>query len=389
MVAGAWRTTVRGALVAVVMAAKATFATAASVCPGDGDGDGTVSAAELEDKIHAVFSHGARAAFADTEETVAALVEVIAVAGLQRPVCAVGVKGQWRSMPPLSEGPRQEVGVALAGNEIFVIGGIGPAAVGLPTVEAFDPATLEWRPVAPLPRALHHVAAAGDNEWVYVAGGYEGTTFRPVSFVFRYNPRANAWENLPPLPVAVGAAAAAVVNGELHVVGGGRGIQSVNEHQVLDLSTLHWRAAAALPEALNHLVAVVREGQLYVLGGRRDPAGLQNSASLYRYDSQQNRWEELMPMPTARSGHAAAVVGSWLVVFGGEVYVTGAEQRAYPHVELYNFEQNAWWSDRAMAVPRHGFGAVSVGNTVYLPGGAIRAGYGATAWHDQWELLSE
>ena len=35
-----------------------------------------------------------------------------------------------------------------------------------------------------------------------------------------------------------------------------------------------------------------------------------------------------------------------------------------------------------MPVPRHGIGAVTVGELLYVPGGAIQAGFGATAHHD-------
>lgn len=378
-----------GVVVAAVIVATAPFALAVSVCPGDADGDGAVTPAEVDALVRAVFGGDVPGGDSDGEERAATVVEAIAMAGLQRPICAIGLRSWWQSMPALPSGARQELGVAVARGQIFVVGGIVPRVAGVVTVEAFDPDTSQWRSVAPLPRALHHLATAGDGDRLYVAGGYEGFVFRPVDTVYRYDPEADAWETLPPLPVAVGAAAAAVVNGQLHVVGGGRGIQSVPEHQVLDLATHRWRRAAALPEALNHLAAVVRAGRVYVVGGRRDPSGLQNSAALYEYNAEEDRWEGRAPMPTARSGHAAAVVGPWLVVFGGEVNLSNPRSGTHAHVELYHFERNAWWSDRAMPLPRHGFGAASVDNTVYLPGGATLAGYGATAWHDRWELRSE
>lgn len=362
----------------------------ASVCPFDCNLDGAVDAGEIHQAVAALFGREEDEACAGTvqaeEVRVTHLQRAVAVAGLQRPLCGQGVEAHWVPMPPLPAGPRQEVGVASVGSEIYVVGGITSTAVGVRLVEAFDPSTGQWRRKADLPIPLHHVAVAASERFLYAAGGFAAPGFRPVADVFRYDPETDAWTSLPPLPQAVGAAAAAVVAGKLHVLGGSGASGSVAAHRAYDLATGSWSAAAGLPEAVNHLAAAVWQETLWIVGGRRDGAGFSNSAGLYRYDAVEDRWLPGPAMPTARSGHAAAVVGDWLVVFGGEVNPLRPPTFVYPHVEAFHFASGQWVSDVAMPVPRHGFGATTLGNRVYLPGGAVRAGLGETAWHDAWEI---
>jgi N-acetylneuraminic acid mutarotase len=92
-------------------------------------------------------------------------------------------------------------------------------------------------------------------------------------------------------------------------------------------------------------------------------------------------WEGLAAMPTARSGLAAAVLNGRLVVVGGEVN-SADPNGVFPQVEVYDFATGTWASLDAMPVPRHGIGAAAVGDLLYVPGGATRAGFGATAHHD-------
>lgn len=362
----------------------------ASVCPFDCNFDGAVDAGEIRQAVAALFGREEADACAGTVQAEAVRVthlqRAVAVAGLQRPLCAEGVEAHWVPMPPLPAGPRQEVGVASVGGEIYVVGGITSTAVGVRLVEAFEPTTRRWRRKADLPIPLHHVAVAATERFLYAVGGFAAPGFRPVADVFRYDPETDTWTSLPPLPQAVGAAAAAVVAGKLHVLGGSGASGSVAAHRVYDLATGSWSAAAGLPEAVNHLAAVVWKETLWIVGGRRDGSGLSNSAGLYRYDAVEDRWLPGPTLPTARSGHAAAVVGDWLVVFGGEVNPLQPPTFVYPHVEAFHFASGQWVSDVAMPVPRHGFGAATLGNRVYLPGGAVRAGLGETAWHDAWEI---
>ena len=87
-------------------------------------------------------------------------------------------------------------------------------------------------------------------------------------------------------------------------------------------------------------------------------------------------------MPTPRSGLAAAVIGGRIVVIGGEVNFDNPPNNVFVEVEVYDPASGMWSSLEPMAVPRHGIGAATVGDLIYVPGGATRAGFFATDYSD-------
>src|SRR5262249_27768690 len=66
--------------------------------------------------------------------------------------------------------------------------------------------------------------------------------------------------------------------------------------------------AAARRPAHAALAAAAMDGRLYAVGGRIDGNYSRNLASNEAYDPATDRWEQRAPMPTARSGIAAAVL---------------------------------------------------------------------------------
>jgi hypothetical protein len=63
---------------------------------------------------------------------------------------------------------RTEVAVAEVGGRIYVIGGFR----GERELEIYDPSTDRWSRGALIPRPLHHAAAVGLNDKLYVIGGF-------------------------------------------------------------------------------------------------------------------------------------------------------------------------------------------------------------------------
>jgi hypothetical protein len=59
-------------------------------------------------------------------------------------------------------------------------------------------------------------------------------------------------------------------------------------------------------------------GRLYAVGGRIDDNYSRKLASDEADDPPTNRWDQRAPLPTARSGIAAAVLEGQMFVFGGE-----------------------------------------------------------------------
>jgi N-acetylneuraminic acid mutarotase len=110
------------------------------------------------------------------------------------------------------------------------------------------------------------------------------------------------------------------------------------------------------------------------VGGRIDGNYSRNLASNEVYDPATDRWEQRAPMPTARSGIAAAVLGGRMFVFGGE-----ASAGTFNQVEAYDAGSNDWSSHARMPTARHGLGAGAVAGRIYVISGGPTPGASASA----------
>lgn len=289
---------------------------------------------------------------------------------------------RWISLAPMPQGGRQEVGVAHLDGKIYVIGGLAPAASA--RVDVYDIAGDSWSEVAPLPSARHHIGAVALGGFVYSVGGLEPPGFTPTDEVLRYSPGDDEWVAVAPLPTARGALAVAVANGRIHAVAGmnDRGL-GLRDHAAYIPQENRWDELADYPLAREHITAATVDGTIYVMGGR-SPL----ETDVHRWDADTNAWIPLPPMTFPRSGHAAASYEGRLVVFGGEdLFRTPARPDGlFPEVEIYDPNTNRWTQIDDMAAPRHGIAAVTVGNRIYVPGGADVIGFGRVDTNDALEI---
>ncbi len=288
---------------------------------------------------------------------------------------------RWIPLARLPDGGRQEVGVAYLEGKIYVIGGLSPGATD--RVDAYEIAGNRWTEVAPLPQAGHHIGAAALGGHVYAIGGLRGASFTPTTDVFRYDPGDDRWDPVAPLPTARGALAVAVANGRIHAVAGnaGRGL-GVRDHAAYIPAEDRWIELAPFPLSREHITAASVGDTVYVIGGR---SPLDRNA--HRWNDAAGIWEPLPQMKVARAGHAAAGLSGRLVVFGGEGGGSNANPRGvFPQVEVYDPSTNRWTQLEDMAAPRHGIGAVTAGNRIYVPGGADIINFGPVDTHDALEI---
>jgi N-acetylneuraminic acid mutarotase len=124
-----------------------------------------------------------------------------------------------------------------------------------------------------------------------------------------------------------------------------------------------------VPTARDHLAVVAAAGRLYALGGRIDGGYAQNLAVVEAYDPTTDQWQTRTPMPTARSGIAAALLFGEIVVIGGE-----APAGTFAEVEIYNPKTSRWAALPPMPTPRHGLGAAAVDGRLYVIGGGPKPG---------------
>lgn len=298
------------------------------------------------------------------------------------PANGQGELGQWITRAPMPT-PRQEMPHILLDGRIYLVGGFNRFGAGTSIVEAYEPATDRWFELAPLGLRMHHTAIAAANGKLYVLGGFVNDDFTATDRVFEYDPAADSWQEKTSMPTARGAHVAVTVDDKIYVIGGedinamigDENADALATHEVYDPATDSWTRLASMPTPREHLAAAAIDGQIYVVGGRRQSGfDITNRQQLERYDPATDTWASLAPMPTARGGLAAASLHGRLYVFGGEFF-TSTGGGVFTENEEYDPATDTWRAMAPMPLPRHGFGAVAVGDTLYLIGGGPEAGY--------------
>lgn len=285
--------------------------------------------------------------------------------------------GTWETRAPMPT-PRSEVAVAAVNGLIYVVGGFEESGSPSQKVEVYDPATDSWSEAPQMPAPRHHTAAVAWQGDLLVIGGYQSGFNDPRDTVFRYDPETQDWSENPPLSVARGGHAGTLHMGNPVVVGGaGADGISLTSAEWMDGMSEVWRPLdGELSERRDHLAAasvVLLEGDqgiqhLQAIGGRRDVDYGQNldaneSARLL------GEFEQVAPLPTARSGIAAVTFDNKVYVFGGE-----GPEGAFDENEVYDPKTDTWSTASPMPTARHGLGAAEVDGVIYVIGGGPTPG---------------
>lgn len=285
---------------------------------------------------------------------------------------ASGPGNTWASLALMIE-PRQEVGVAAIGNRVFVAGGFRANGSTANTLEIYDVSANAWSMGAPMPAAVNHPGAAAVGGRLYVIGGSLASG-ASTNAVQEYDPTRNEWALRAPMPTARNAVVAGVRNGRIYVAGGAPGGRDLEAY---DPAADRWERLPPMPTPRNHLAGGFVGDRLFAIGGRPPNTLATNEA----FDAAAGAWTSRTAMPTGRSGHGAAVVRGCLYVFGGEGNASRPDG-VFPQNEAYDPRSNTWEALAPMPTPRHGIGAVAMGDRIFIPGGATAQGFGATAAHE-------
>ncbi|WP_299194268.1 kelch repeat-containing protein [uncultured Erythrobacter sp.] len=276
--------------------------------------------------------------------------------------------------------PRSEIHAAELDGIIYVAGGIGFFRT-LDSCAAFDVSTEEFLVCPNLPRSLHHVAMASGEGRVFASGGYKGLPFRidDQSALFSLDPDSldPTWQEISPLPRPRGQHAMVYHSGAVWLIGGEEDGKATGSLMRFDLARKDWQAMAPMPTP-RHSHAIAMDGaRLFVTGGRSAALGGQ-SRVIEVYDFDSNNWSSMPDAPFDLGGHGAAAFNGRLHVFGGEDFRTGTVLRQHASIDPSDLDAG-WREDEALPFPRHGFATARVGNTVWIIGGAKRAGL-RTPW---------
>jgi len=271
---------------------------------------------------------------------------------------------------------RQEHGVAALNGELYVLGGFTPDASS--SVQAYDPESDSWREVADFPAIFHHPNVAVVGGMLYVAGFLAGSSLRQGDGrTFAYDPEADEWSPRASMPVGTdrGSACVAALDDAIYVFGGASAA-TMPDASVYDTVADAWTSLPPMPELREHCIAAGIDGKIYIVSGRANSIqgiGLES----WVYDPATQMYDERQAMPTPRAGAAGAVLGGRIFAFGGEGNPDDPDG-VFHEIEVYDPADDSWEELPDMTIPRHGYGAATIGDRIYLAGGATAQGFGAT-----------
>ena len=252
----------------------------------------------------------------------------------------------------------EESAAAVAGGNLFVIGGLDAAGNSLRTVWVFDGKA--WRAGPRLPLGLDHTSAATFNDHVYVAGGH---SFGADSGrVFRLD--GASWTEMPRMHHPRGGHTLLSANSRLYVIGGNNAVVNVGPAEVYDPSSGVWSDLVSLPSPRNHVSGFVFGANVCAAGGR-SPA----TARVDCFNFESSAWVRFPDIPRATSGAGAATLDNGTaLILGGE----NAQETTISDQFARLPNPSSWAAAEAMLIPRHGFElAVFEGRAWACGGGAL------------------
>ena len=212
--------------------------------------------------------------------------------------------------------PVHDAAGATFGSRYFVFGGGATALTN--AAQVYAPASwasssaLSVAGQLPSKRADLATATATDGT-VYIAGGYDGTSFLPDVLATK---NGTSFSVVAQLPVPVRYPAVAVAAGKLWVIGGDTGNSSETDSiQTVDLKSHLATVAGHLPQPIGHAAAGVMDGVVYLFGGRSAGHALD---TVMKLDSATAAFSTVGSIPLPMSDMAVAPMGETLYLIGGE-----------------------------------------------------------------------
>lgn len=295
----------------------------------------------------------------------------------------------WTTLSPLPIGTLQEHITLPISTSLITVGGLVSNGSTTALTLLYDIPTNAWTRRTNSPTGLNHPNAVVHAGKVYLLGGLTGASgwrASPNSWV--YDPATDTWGDLVAMPSAEarGSAASAVHNGTVYLAGGipSSGGRTMDLVTAYDIAGNKWvtlpENVRKMPGARDHAAYATVGTKFYVLGGRADGVtAVKDTVFVLDMADLSKGWRTAeAKMPTARGGLVAAAVGDKIYTFGGEGNPAPNTRGVFPETEVFDTVGEKWEKLPAMALPRHGTSAAAVDGKIYIPGGGIVQGMGAT-----------
>ncbi|WP_100640986.1 Kelch repeat-containing protein [Alteromonas facilis] len=287
----------------------------------------------------------------------------------------------------------QEIYPALHDGKLVVAGGLTPSATAewmgvSDRVFAYSFDVDEWVEWPSLPEPRHHPMLIDLEQGLYSFGGFtqnDKGLWHNSTDVLKLTD-SGKWQTISSMPIPLSESLISVHNGVVHLVTGRTPLEANNnaqwrdhgdtaQHWMYDIESNRWAQGASAPTARNSACAVVIDNRWHTIGGRTVGGG--NLAVHEVYDFTTQQWQTLPSLPQAQAGLACAAIGKQIYVFGGEYFDNGGG--VYETVWQYDTQQALWREASVMPLPRHGLGAITHQQKIYVVAGAAKAGGNETS----------
>lgn len=298
-----------------------------------------------------------------------ALLSLVVPAAAQRQAC-------WDLETPCPQG-RFEGPTLVIDDLIYVFGGFGTSSIQVTSrVDVYDPAAGTWSSRADLPTPVTHIGVARDDREVWIAGGFVGD--HPgvaTAEVWIYDVDLDRYSSGPPLPKPVAGGGLARLGRSLHWFGGVKADRDTDspDHWALDLDdpASGWQPLAPLPDPRCHVSAAVLAGRIHAIGGQFGHDSNPVDTDLHHaYDVALDQWDEVAPLPCARSHFEPGTVlhDDKVLIVGGRSSALGLASLI--DVTEYDPALDLWRALPSLPEPRLGVGAGVVAGRLHATTGA-------------------
>jgi len=183
-----------------------------------------------------------------------------------------------------------------------------------------------WSTLANLPAVNQYNASVSYNGYLFVIGGYTGSTQLSTVYSAKINPdgTVGGWATLTNLPVTLYYHTAAAYNGYIFVTGGQTStsiLSTVYSAKINSDGTIgSWATLSTLPTIVYTHASVAYNGYLYVLGGNNNSVNISTVYSApIKSDGTIGAWATLSTLPVILRYHSSVAYNNYLFAVGGHV----------------------------------------------------------------------
>ena len=256
---------------------------------------------------------------------------------------------------------RNNVGSAVIGDEIYIVGGQSQSTgMLLDEVLKIDPQRSTLRFVAHLPYNCYQPATAAFDGSLIVAGGYDGSSYR--SEILQVTP--DGVRIIAELPTPRSYGAAVVIDRTLYYAGGWDGNRTLDEIVAVDLVSGATSVADRFSFPRQFVGAVAVDGRAYFVGG--EGSGAAFSDEIVEFDPAIDAIARVGRLPSGRYLTSVVPWQSGLLVFAGkntrfldEVVAVSLEGMDIQSEVIYTVADLSW----RLAVQ-------TVGESIFIIGGS-------------------